>query len=347
MDVSLFDYELPKELIAQRPVEPRDQARLLVLPRRGGEGRLLLHERFANIGRYLKAGDLLVFNRTRVMPARLIGRKADSGGKVECFLLSPAMAEADTGQWSCLVKPGRRLSPGTRLVFGEGELEGVIGERTQDGGRLVQFTGQGSFINTLQKLGQTPLPPYIREALADPERYQTVYGDTPGSAAAPTAGLHFTAQTIEGLCNMGVEITRVLLHIGLDTFRPVRTKQVEEHQMHAEYCEVPEETALAINRAREEGRRIIAVGTTALRTLETFGREGHLKSGACRTDLFLYPGKPLYVVDGLLTNFHLPRSTLLMLVSTVAGRERVLEAYREAIREGYRFFSFGDAMLIL
>ena len=341
MDISLFDYELPKERIAQTPIEPRDHSRMLVL-RRTDHGSIT-HDRFYNLTRYLKPGDLLVFNRTRVLPARLIGRKAESGGKAECLLLHQVSDDV----WSCLVKPGRRLAPGVRLLFGQGEIEGVIGERTGEGGRLVHFIWQGGFEEALSAVGQTPLPPYIHEAPDDPERYQTVYGDKPGSAAASTAGLHFTEGSLAELQSMGVESTQVLLHVGVDTFRPVSVQQIEDHQMHKEYCEVTGDTAEAVNKARAEGRRVVAVGTTSLRTLEAFGREGCLKAGAGWTDLFIYPGYPLKIADGLLTNFHLPKSSLLMLVSAMAGRERIMAAYAEAIREEYRFFSFGDCMLIL
>jgi S-adenosylmethionine:tRNA ribosyltransferase-isomerase len=339
MDVSLFDYELPKELIAQRPIEPRDHSRMLVLPRHEG----LLHDYFYNLPQRLAPGDLLVFNRTRVLPARLIGRKEATGGSLECFLLH----QAAPGLWECLVRPGRRLSHGAKLIFGQGELRGTIEERTEAGGRLVRFQWQGDFEAVLNQVGQVPLPPYIHETLADPERYQTVYGDQAGSAAAPTAGLHFMQKTLSELESMGVELAEVLLHVGLGTFRPVKARQIEEHKMHAEYYEVNEQTAAAVNRAKAEGRRVVAVGTTAVRTLEFMGREGVLRPGRGWTDIFIYPGYRFQIIDGLLTNFHLPRSTLLMLVSALVGRERVLAAYEEAVRQRYRFFSFGDAMLIL
>ncbi|MCL1804389.1 MAG: tRNA preQ1(34) S-adenosylmethionine ribosyltransferase-isomerase QueA [Clostridiales bacterium] len=338
MDISLFDYDLPKELIAQKPIEPRDHSRMLVLSEGG-----LAHDRFYHLPHYLKPGDLLVFNRTRVLPARLLGRKADTGGRAECFLLHQVSPEV----WSCLVRPGRRIAPGVRLVFGDGGLEGLVEERTEGGGRLVRFRWQGDFEAALNRAGQVPLPPYIHEKLDDPERYQTVYGDKPGSAASPTAGLHFTEDALSGLRAKGVELAQVLLHVGLGTFRPVDTQVVEDHKMHKEYCEVSEEAAQAVNRAKGEGRRVVAVGTTALRTLEAMGKTGALQAGAGWTDLYIYPGYRFNMTDGLLTNFHLPRSSLLMLVSALAGRERVMEAYQEAIREGYRFFSFGDAMLIL
>ena len=398
MDIALFDYDLPRELIAQKPIEPRDHSRLLVLPQatawkmaqnqtnRLGQATAhaaplqaspaqqqaspasqqaspapqqassslqqasaqampleAIHDMFYNLPQYLVPGDLLVFNRTRVLPARLIGRKADTGGKAECFLLHQVTPEV----WSCLVKPGRRLAPGVRLIFGDGELEGVVEERTEDGGRLVRFVWQGDFEEALNRAGQVPLPPYIHESLEDPERYQTIYGDILGSAAAPTAGLHFTEGVLQELQSKGVEFAQVLLHVGVGTFRPVGVQQIEDHKMHSEYCEVDEATAQAVNRAKAEGRRVIAVGTTALRTLEGMGASGTLQTGAGWTDIFIYPGYAFQIVDCLLTNFHLPKSSLLMLVSALAGRERILDAYQEAIREKYRFFSFGDAMLIL
>ena len=341
MDLSLFDYQLPDELIAQKPIEPRDHSRLLVL----SGSSALIHDHFYNLAHYLKPGDLLVFNRTRVLPVRLLGRKAETGGQAECFLLHQVSPEV----WSCLVRPGKRLPPGTKLVFGQGELEGMIGERTEEGGRLVRFRWEGDygdFMEILQSTGSIPLPPYIHETLEDPERYQTVYGDIAGSAAASTAGLHFTEETLAALSAMGVEMTQVLLHVGLGTFRPVKTQRIEDHPMHKEYYEISEEAAQAVNRAKAEGRRVVAVGTTPLRTLESMAAEGKLRAGRGWTDLFIYPGYAFQIVDGLLTNFHLPKSSLLMLVSALAGRERVLAAYQEAIAEKYRFFSFGDAMLI-
>ncbi|MCL1849416.1 MAG: tRNA preQ1(34) S-adenosylmethionine ribosyltransferase-isomerase QueA [Clostridiales bacterium] len=354
MDTSLFDYTLPPELIAQQPIEHRDQSRMLVLARAPLDGganvtigdrnaESLIHDRFDRLTEYLREGDLLVFNRTRVLPVRLIGRKADTGGRAECFLLHQTAPDV----WSCLVKPGRRLQPGTKLVFGQGEMEGRIESRTDTGGRLVRFTWQGDFQTALNHAGQIPLPPYIHETLADAERYQTVYGDVAGSAAASTAGLHFTEKTMASLEAAGIERVMVLLHVGLGTFRPVEAQQVEAHVMHAEYCEVTQEAADAVNRAKAEGRRVIAVGTTALRTLEAHGSGGVLKPGAGWTDIFIYPGYDFQIVDGLLTNFHLPKSSLLMLVSALAGREKVLAAYEEAVRERYRFFSFGDCCLIL
>jgi S-adenosylmethionine:tRNA ribosyltransferase-isomerase len=286
---------------------------------------------------------LLVFNHTRVLPARLLGRKEDSGGQAECFLLH----QVEPGLWDCLVRPGRRLPAGTKLIFGQGELRGIIAEHRPGGERLVRFQWQGDFEDVLNRVGQVPLPPYIHETLSEPERYQTVYGDRAGSAAASTAGLHFTADTLAELQKAGIEFAGVVLHIGLGTFRAVETRRIEDHKMHKEYYEVGEETAAAVNRAKAQGRRVIAVGTTAVRTLEAMGRQGVVQPGQGWTDIFLYPGCRFQIIDGLLTNFHLPKSTLLMLVSALAGRERVLAAYEEAVRERYRFFSFGDCMLIL
>jgi S-adenosylmethionine:tRNA ribosyltransferase-isomerase len=340
VDVSLFDYHLPQALIAQQPLEPRDSSRLLYLPRTAGPP---AHSQFARLADYLRPGDLLVFNHTRVLPARLPAQKAATGGRAECLLLRQEGPDI----WECLVKPGRRLPPGTRLIFGGGQMEGEIGQRTAAGGRLVRFFWRGEFQRALAEVGEMPLPPYIRAKLADGERYQTVYGDQPGSAAAPTAGLHFTQAALAALAEKGVETARVLLHVGLGTFRPVAAERVEDHVMHREYYELTEAAAAAINGARAAGRRVIAVGTTTVRVLETLGRSGALSAGQGWTEIFIYPGYQFKVVDGLLTNFHLPRSTLLMLVSALAGRERVLAAYQEAIAASYRFFSFGDAMLIL
>jgi S-adenosylmethionine:tRNA ribosyltransferase-isomerase len=338
MDIKDFDYALPPARIAQEPLEPRDSARLLVLPKTAGA---VTHDCFASLPAYLRAGDLLVFNRTRVIPARLLGHKEGTGGGAECFLLH----QLAPGLWQCLVRPGRRLAPGTRLVFGEGQLVGEILDRTEDGGRRVRFHWQGDFDRVLAEVGRMPLPPYIHRRLADPERYQTVYASASGSVAAPTAGLHFTERVLAELRQKGVETAQLLLHVGLGTFRPVEAGQIEDHRMHREYYEVDEETAAKVNLARAEGRRVIAVGTTSARVLEALGQSGALRAGRGWTDIFIYPGYSFRIVDGLLTNFHLPKSTLLMLVSALAGRERVLAAYEEAIREKYRFLSFGDAML--
>jgi len=340
MHLSDFDYDLPKERIAQTPVMPRDSARLLYLPKNSGPSQ---HEHFFDLPDHLKPGDLLVFNKTRVIPARLLGRKCGTGGQVECFLLH----QAETDLWDCLVKPGRRLQPGTRLEFGGGQLTAVIEDRTESGGRLVRFQWEGDFQKVLSQVGVVPLPPYIHQSLNDPERYQTIYGNRPGSVAAPTAGLHFTEGIFGELEAKGVEFAEVILHVGLGTFRPVEANAIEDHVMHKEYFEITGENALRINRAKEEGRRVIAVGTTSVRTLESMSAEGRLKAGSGWTDIYIYPGYRFQIIDGLITNFHLPKSTLLMLVSALAGRERVLEAYREAVLREYRFFSFGDAMLIL
>lgn len=340
MHLSDFDYDLPKERIAQTPLMPRDSARLLYLPKNSGPCR---HELFLDLPDHLKAGDLLVFNKTRVIPARLIGRKSGTGGQVECFLLH----QKENALWDCLVKPGRRLPPGTCLEFGDGQLTAVIEDRTESGGRLVRFRWEGDFQKVLSQVGVVPLPPYIHQSLNDPERYQTIYGNRPGSVAAPTAGLHFTERILSALEAKGVEFAEVILHVGLGTFRPVEADMIENHVMHKEYYEITEENARRINRAKEEGRRVIAVGTTSVRTLESMSSGGCLKAGSGWTDIYIYPGYQFQMIDGLITNFHLPKSTLLMLVSALAGRERVLGAYQEAVQREYRFFSFGDAMLIL
>ena len=340
MRVDDFDYELPEELIAQRPADPRDSARLMRLRRDTGR---IEHRVFSELPQILAPGDLLVLNETKVLPARLIGVKAGSGGKVELLLLR--RRSLDT--WETLARPGRRLRPGAKVTFGSGELEAEILEELPSGGRLVRFAWQGTFEQALEKLGRMPLPPYIKAELAEPERYQTVYAKHEGSAAAPTAGLHFTPELLDRLADAGVGIARLTLHVGLGTFRPVAADTVEQHTMHAEYFEVPEACAAAVNEARRRGGRVIAVGTTVARTLETVaGEAGDVQAAGGWTDIFIYPGYRFRCVDALITNFHLPRSTLIMLVSAFAGRERVLAAYEEAKRLGYRFYSFGDAMLI-
>jgi S-adenosylmethionine:tRNA ribosyltransferase-isomerase len=342
VDVQLFDFELPERLIAQHPLKDRTASRLLVLDKRTGE---LTHRRFTDLVEYLRPGDVLVLNDSRVLPARLIGEKSGTGAKIEVLLLKSLGGD----RWETLVKPGKRVKPGTEVVFGDGLLRCVCEEVTETGGRIVRFHYDGIFYEILDQLGTMPLPPYIHEQLEDQERYQTVYARERGSAAAPTAGLHFTEEYLRQIAEKGVEIAYVTLHVGLGTFRPVTADVVEEHVMHAEYYEIPPETAETVNRAKAEGRRVIAVGTTACRTLETVGgmHDGRLAAGSGWTDIFIYPGYEFRIIDGLLTNFHLPKSTLVMLVSALAGRENVLRAYRTAIAEEYRFFSFGDAMLIL
>lgn len=342
MRVADFDYHLPPELIAQTPVEPRDASRLLVVDRRTGQ---LHHRHFHDLPEYLAAGDLLVTNDTRVIRARLFGRKAEGGGRVEVFLLRPT-GEAE---WEALVRPGRRVRRGTALVFGEGELTARIKGEGSGGKRTVVFAGADDLSATLERLGQVPLPPYITAPLADGERYQTVYARREGSVAAPTAGLHFTPALLDRLAGAGVGLASVTLHVGLGTFRPVDAEEVEAHEMHSEYYEVSPETARAVNATRQAGGRVVAVGTTSCRTLETAAAlgGGEVAAGHGWTDIFIYPGYQFRAIDALVTNFHLPRSTLLMLVSALAGRELVFRAYEEAIRERYRFYSFGDAMLIL
>lgn len=341
MKLTDFDFDLPEELIAQRPVEPRDSSRLLVVRRSGGA---LEHRHFRDLVDFLRPGDALVVNETRVMPARLIGEREGTGGGIEVLLLR----RLERDRWETLVRPGKKARPGQRVLFGGGMLVGTVLETTEAGGRVVEFTYEGVFEAVLDRLGQMPLPPYIHERLADPERYQTVFAREWGSAAAPTAGLHFTPDLLSRLQAMGVQVHKVLLHVGLGTFRPVQVEDVLTHKMHSEFYTVTPETAAALNRVRAAGGRIAAVGTTSVRTLETVTTpEGEVRPGQGWTDIFIYPGYRFKAVDLLLTNFHLPKSTLLMLVSALAGRERTLEAYEEAVRQRYRFFSFGDAMLIV
>lgn len=339
MRLSDFDYFLPDRLIAQHPVEPRDSSRLLVLDRSQPQ---IWHRVFNDILEYILPGDTLVFNDTRVIPARLNGHRSDTGGKVEVFLLT----ELGSGEWEVLVKPGKRAKPGTIISFGPELSCQVIGS-TDFGGRVVRFSYSGVFVEVLDRLGETPLPPYIHERLTDSERYQTVYARERGSAAAPTAGLHFTNDLLDRIKAKGATLAFVTLHVGLGTFRPVAVEDITQHVMHREFYSVPEETANAVNSAKERGGRIIAVGTTAIRTLETAAADGQLAAGSGWTEIFIYPGYQFKLVDGIITNFHLPKSTLLMLISAFAGRERVLEAYHEAVKQEYRFFSFGDAMLII
>lgn len=336
-----FYYELPQELIAQTPLERRDGSRLLVLDRATGE---MSHEHFYDITKHLNPGDTLVLNDSRVLPARLIGHRVPTGGVVELLLLK----DLGGGRWECLARPGRKLKPGGEVSFGEGELTATILEDLQEGKKRVEFHYGGIFLELLERLGKMPLPPYIKEELADGERYQTVYSRSLGSAAAPTAGLHFTKELLEKIQAMGVNLAYVTLHVGLGTFRPVSAEEVTEHHMHSELCMMSQETADLLNRTHEAGKRIICVGTTSCRTLESLADEnGRFQEASRWTDIFIYPGYQFKAMDGLVTNFHLPESTLVMLVSAFAGREHILNAYRRAVSMKYRFFSFGDAMLIL
>ena len=341
MKTSDFDYELPEELIAQTPVEPRDQSRLLVYHRKDQS---IEHKHFCDIIDYLNPGDALVINETRVIPARLLGVKEDTGVPVEVLLLR----RLNTAEWEALVRPGRRLKPGTRCVFGDGLLTcEILGNVEDIGGRTVRFLYEGVFEEILDRLGEMPLPPYIHEKLKDRDRYQTVYAKQDGSAAAPTAGLHFTPELLGRIRQKGITVVPVLLHVGLGTFRPVKVEDAEKHVMHSEFCCVTEEAAGTLNRIRAAGGRIVCVGTTSVRTLETFSRpDGTVVPGAGDTAIFIYPGVKIKAVDALITNFHLPQSTLLMLVSALMGREEALRVYRTAVEERYRFFSFGDAMFI-
>lgn len=337
MLVTDFDYELPQELIAQHPMEPRDHSRLLVVDMHTGE---IQHKHFYDLVDYLRPGDVLVFNDTRVIPARLHGTK-DTGAHVEVFLLT----RRDATDWEVLVRPGKKLQVGARINFSD-ELSCEVIEHTDFGGRVVRFKYEGIFEEILDRLGETPLPPYITAPLEDKERYQTVYNRERGSAAAPTAGLHFTKELLAKIKELGCEEVFVTLHVGLGTFRPVSEANIEDHKMHKEFYTVSQEAADAINKAKAEGRRIIAVGTTAVRTLESAGADGTLRAGGNWTNIFIYPGYKFRFVDELVTNFHLPQSTLLMLVSTLATRDIMLATYKKAVEERYRFFSFGDAMFI-
>lgn len=340
LKTSDFYFDLPKELIAQDPLADRSASRLLLLDKATGK---ITHDVFRNIGCYLKKGDCLVLNNTRVIPARLLGIKEDTGAHAEVFLLR--RREADV--WEALVKPGRKLRPGARVSFGGGLLKCEILDVEDEGNRLVKFTYDGIFEQILDKLGEMPLPPYITHKLKDKERYQTVYAKYDGSAAAPTAGLHFTKELLDELKGNGIDIVYVTLHVGLGTFRPVKADKITDHHMHSEMYMIDDEAAGKINRAKEEGRRIICVGTTSCRTIESAADEnGRITAGSGETDIFIYPGYRFKVLDCLITNFHLPESTLVMLVSALAGRDHVLNAYQEAIRERYRFFSFGDCMFI-
>lgn len=335
-----YYYDLPKELIAQDPLEDRSSSRLMVLGKKSGE---VSHHHFRDILDYLRPGDCLVINNTRVIPARLIGTKKETGAHVEILLLRRKKDDI----WETLVKPGKKLRPGAEVTFGDGSLTATILDVVEGGDRLVQFHYDGIFEEVLDRLGEMPLPPYIKHKLKDRDRYNTVYAKFDGSAAAPTAGLHFTKELLEEVKEKGVNIAQVTLHVGLGTFRPVKVDDVRQHEMHTEWYRVTQETADLINQTKANGGRIIAVGTTSVRTLETVADEnGHMKAQEGDTSIFIYPGYKWKVVDGLITNFHLPESTLIMLVSSLAGREHVLAAYKEAVKERYRFFSFGDAMYI-
>lgn len=339
MNKSDFDFYLPEELIAQTPLEKRDTSRLLHLDKQTGE---IEHKHFYDIKQYLHEGDCLVLNDSRVLPARLIGARP-TGGTVELVLLK----DLGDNRWECLSRPGRKTKPGQELVFGNGELTAVVEEVTLGGNRIVKFNYEGIFLEILERLGKMPLPPYIKEELQDSERYQTVYSKELGSAAAPTAGLHFTKELLAEIADMGVKICYVTLHVGLGTFRPVKADKIEDHEMHSEFCIVPGETAETVNAVKRAEGRVIAVGTTSCRTLESFTTEdGTLQATSGWTNIFIYPGYKFKCIDALITNFHLPESTLIMLVSALAGRENILNAYNTAVKERYRFFSFGDAMMI-
>ena len=339
MKTSDFDFQLPEELIAQTPLERRDASRLLTLDRESGA---VGHHHFYDLPRFLRPGDCLVLNDSRVLPARLIGHRP-TGGACEVLLLVDKSGDL----WECLVRPGRKLKPGAQVIFGDGQLTATVEEELNDGKRTVRFHYQGIFLEILEQLGRMPLPPYIKAELQDQERYQTVYSKVVGSAAAPTAGLHFTPELLEQVREMGVKVCYVTLHVGLGTFRPVKAEEITDHEMHSEFCQISQETADIINETKRNGGRVICVGTTSCRTVESFAAEdGTMSERSGWTSIFIYPGYKFKVLDALITNFHLPQSTLIMLVSALAGREHVLAAYEEAVREKYRFFSFGDAMFI-
>lgn len=339
MKTSDFYYELPEELIAQTPLERRDGSRLLHLDKQTGE---VEHKHFYDLPDYLHEGDCLVLNDSRVLPARLFGHR-ETGGVAEVVLLR----DVGGGVWECLTRPGRKTKPGTRLIFGDGELSATVTESCEGGNKLLKFDYEGIFLEVLERLGKMPLPPYIKAELEDKERYQTVYSREVGSAAAPTAGLHFTKELLSQIEAKGVRVCYVTLHVGLGTFRPVKCDEIENHEMHSEFCIIPEETARIVTQTKQNGGRVISVGTTSCRTLESFANEdGSLTASSGWTDIFIFPGYKFKCVDALVTNFHLPESTLVMLVSAIAGRESILNAYDIAVRERYRFFSFGDAMFI-
>lgn len=339
MDKSEFDYELPEELIAQSPLLDRTSSRLMVLDKKTGK---VEHKHFTDILDYLNKGDCLVLNDTKVIPARLLGKRKDTGTKVEILLLK----RIDDTTWESIVYPGKKARVGNEIYFGDGLLKGKVVEVKEDGNRIISFAYTGIFEEILDKLGEMPLPPYITEKLEDKNRYQTIYAKYDGSAAAPTAGLHFTKELLNKIEEKGVEIAYVTLHVGLGTFRPVKEDNILDHKMHVEYCNVKKEEADKINKAKKAGNKVIAVGTTSCRTLESFGENGILNYGSKDTGIFIYPGYEFKIVDSLITNFHLPKSTLIMLISALAGKENVLSAYRDAVEEKYRFFSFGDGMLI-
>lgn len=339
MKTADFDFYLPEELIAQTPLERRDASRLLTLDKNTGA---VGHHHFYELPRFLRPGDCLVLNDSRVLPARLIGRRP-TGGVCEVLLL----VDQGGDLWECLVRPGRKLKPGAQVIFGDGQLTATVEAELNDGKRAVRFHYQGIFLEILEQLGRMPLPPYIKAELEDQERYQTVYSKVVGSAAAPTAGLHFTPELLEQVREMGVKTCFVTLHVGLGTFRPVKAEDIADHEMHSEFCQISRETADIISETKRGGGRVICVGTTSCRTVESFAAEdGTMSERSGWTNIFIYPGYKFKVLDALITNFHLPQSTLIMLVSALAGREHVLAAYQEAVREKYRFFSFGDAMLV-
>ncbi|TYR82292.1 tRNA preQ1(34) S-adenosylmethionine ribosyltransferase-isomerase QueA [Priestia megaterium] len=342
MKVELFDFHLPEELIAQTPLEQRDASRLMVLNKKTGD---VSHHMFHDLLDYLQEGDCLVLNDTRVLPARLFGTKEDTGANIEVLLLK----QTEGDMWETLVKPAKRVKEGTVISFGDGRLTAVCKAASDQGGRLLEFRYEGIFYEVLEQLGEMPLPPYIKERLGDRERYQTVFAREQGSAAAPTAGLHFTESMLEEIKAKGIHIAFLTLHVGLGTFRPVSVDNLEEHDMHSEFYQVSEGTATLLNHVRENGGRIISVGTTSTRTLETIATEhnGRFVASSGWTNIFIFPGYEFKAIDGMITNFHLPKSTLIMLVSALAGREHVISAYEKAVEEKYRFFSFGDAMLIL
>ena len=337
---SSYWYDLPAEFIAQHPKDKRSESRMLVLDKKTGK---IIHEKFSDIIDHLLPTDILVVNNTKVIPARLFGTKS-TGAKVEVFLLQ----QKTENRWECLVKPGRKLQIGAEIIFSE-ELKAKIVDHAEEGGRIVEFYWKGNFWDILEEVGNVPLPPYIKRESTkkDKKTYQTVYAQERGSVAAPTAGLHFTKPLMQQIREKGIEILEVVLHVGLGTFRPVKTDDIKDHIMHSEHCQISEVVAAKINQAKKDGSRIIAVGTTTTRTLESFAQNGHLKNGSHWTEIFLYPGKEIQIIDGLITNFHMPESTLMMLVSAFAGYENIMNAYKIAVEKKYRFFSYGDSMLIL